>query len=114
MWVLVPVAFFLMALWSWLEQSTQVRKGKKRSEEPQDLTKQAIFLSICSIIAWGVDALIIQSGSVDFLFGEWTPKPMVRFFVYPLILYIGAVTVGQTKRPSIDKLPRPSEKYRNK
>lgn len=113
-WILVPGAFFLMALWSYLEQSTQIRKGKKRSEEPRDLFKQAIFLSGCSVLTYLLDHFLIQSGSLDFLFGEWTPKPMLRLFLYPLILYIGAISLGQTKRPSIERLPRPSEKYKYK
>jgi hypothetical protein len=114
MWILVPVGFYLLSLWSWLEQSTVVRKGKKRNEEPKDLLKQAVFLTIASFVTYLFDLFIIQGGNIDFIFGPWVPKPMVRFFLYPIILYIGAVSFGGTKRPKIDRLPRPSEKYRGR
>ncbi|MCI5065514.1 hypothetical protein MRY87_07310 [bacterium] len=113
-WIGVPVLFFLLALWSYLEQASVVKRGKKRNEEPRDLFRQALFLTGCSAVTAFIDFLIIQGGHVDFLFGEWVPKPMVRVFLLPAVLYLAAITIGQTRRPKIDKLPRPSEKYRHR
>jgi hypothetical protein len=112
-WVICPLVFFLLALWSYLEQSTVRKTGKKANREPYDLFKQGLFVSACSVVAWLIDTFLIQAGSLDWIFGEWIPKPLVRFLLYPLILYAGAMLTGGSAAPRIEKLPRPSEKYKH-
>ncbi|MCB0319436.1 MAG: hypothetical protein KDD60_00840 [Bdellovibrionales bacterium] len=111
-WVLLPLIFFLFALWSYLEQSTQVAKGKKRNQEPHDLLRQGLFVTACSIIAFLIDTFVIMGGGLDWVFGEWIPQPLVRFVAYPFILYVAAMAFGGSKAPRIEKAPRPSERYK--
>ncbi len=111
-WIGLPALLLLMSLWSRLEQETRVRRGKKRSQEPQDLMKQVRFTSACSIVTYLLDRFILNTGSVEANLPYFLPLPVLRLLLYPAVLFVGAMWLGGTPRPKITKAPRPSERKR--
>jgi len=109
-WLLVPLIFFLLALWSKLEQGTKASKGKKVNKEPGDLFRQAIFVSGCSVITFLVDYLLTEK--IAEILPAMVPIAFFQLMLLPIILYLGAITVGGSKPIRIKKAPRPSQHKR--
>lgn len=107
LWILVPLTYFLLALWSRLEQSTQIKKGKKRSKEASDLISQAYFVSGCSLATFLIDKYFIHQ--VEPFLPSFIPLGFVQIMLLPVVLYIGGMLVGGSKPIRIEKAPRPSE-----
>ncbi|MCB0333570.1 MAG: hypothetical protein KDD55_08735 [Bdellovibrionales bacterium] len=111
LWILVPLTYFLLALWSRLEQATHIQKGKKRSKEASDLLSQAYFVTGCSIATYFVDRYFAQE--IEPFLPSFIPLGFVQIMILPLMLLIGGYIVGGSKPIRIEKAPRPTEQREN-
>ena len=66
-WFLIPLCFFLMALWSFLEALS----GKGSSHAAIDLSRQGLFLFACVLASIALDyyvlPVLVDSLSFDFI-----------------------------------------------
>ena len=100
-WFLIPGFFFLMALWAWLEKLSD----KQRQQNPKDFLKQGLFVLLCSLIAVVIDAFALES-IANSLLGDYIPLPLLQILLLPVILYIGAISIGPSKQIRINRAPR--------
>jgi len=101
-WTIPPLGMLCLVLWSGLEKFTSSDKTRRNSHESKDLLNQFWFLAGCSLLTFLVDTHVIQGGMADpFLrhpvVEAWLPRFLVRLFLYPIILYLGARIIGGTK-----------------
>jgi len=100
-WILIPVGFAVLALYSKLEQISH--KDKPLTREPLDLIKQAAFTGLCVIIAFGVEFYFIED-SIMPLLPSIIPKGLIQVMLLPVILYIAAMIIGGAKPIRIQKV----------
>lgn len=115
LWILPPLGMLLLMLWSWLEGVARVQRGGRRSREPQDLLRQFRFLGVCSLITFFLDYYVIEGGVLDVILehpiiGEWLPRFLVRLFLYPLVLYCGALLVGGVREEPLHRSRKASKR----
>jgi hypothetical protein len=101
-WFLIPLAFFLMALWATLEK---IGKSPKK-QHPADFSRQGAFALLCVFVALGVDQYLLQPN--EGMFSEWLPLPVVQVLLLPIVLSIGAAVWGGSKPIKITKFGRTS------
>jgi hypothetical protein len=90
-WLLVPLSFFLMALWSLLEG----RQRKSRRSDTGDLFRQGVFLSLAASATILLDLLTLDL-LMGFLEG-FVPRGLVEFSLFPLVLIVLAQLYGPSK-----------------
>jgi len=115
LWILPPLGMLLLVLWSWLEGFARVQCGGRRSREPQDLLRQFRFLGVCSLITFFVDYYVIEGGMLDIILAHpivevWVPRFLVRLFLYPVVLYCGALVIGGVREESLGRLKKQSKR----
>ena len=110
-WGLIPLFFFLMALWSLLEKFS----GKKKHERPGDLFRQGLFVLLCVLISIAIDHYLLPTISESIDFG-YIPYGVYQLILLPSVLYIAAKIIGPTKPIQIDKAPSSSvyKSYKSK
>ncbi len=106
-WYLIPVFFFVIALWSKLEHLS----GKNKRDNPADFFKQGLFVTACVIAAILIDKFLLQP-LVPKLAGDLLPLGFFQVLLLPVVLYLAARIVGPSKAIRITKAPRPSERKR--
>lgn len=106
-WFGIPLFFFLMGLWSQLEEWG----NKTRREKPADFFKQGLFVLAAAVICLLLDQYVLSGISEDVL-PWWFPLLFIQIILFPLVLYALALAVGPSKPIRIEKAPRPSEKHR--
>lgn len=103
-WILIPVFFFTLALWSKLEQAS----GKPKRDRPDDLVKQGFFISICVVVSIFLDQYALpplyEMISVSFI-----PLGFFQVLLLPFVFVVLAQVIGPTKDIKITKAPRPTE-----
>ena len=104
-WALVPVIFFLAALWSALEKISK----SSRPQDPKLLLKQGLFTLLCVIIAVLIDHYLLRQELVDVL-PEWLPLLIIEIFLLPFILWLMALCIGGSKEIDITKAPNVSKR----
>lgn len=107
-WALIPLFFFLMGLWSTLEQMS----GKQKKDNPGDFFKQGFFVLGCVLVSVLIDRYVLAQ-IVQGLLGEILPLEFFQVILLPLILLIAAQLIGPSKEILISKAPHPSQKKRN-
>lgn len=101
-WIAFPVFFFSLALWNKLE----LMSGKGKSEDVKNFFSQGVFVTICVILAFIIDAYFLESIASlfpDDLFPLW----FFRVILLPFIFLIGAKVVGPSKEIRILRAPKP-------
>lgn len=107
-WFLIPLFFFLMALWV----QTEKWSGKASRENVKDYIKQGGFVLLCVLLSVGIDYFAIARMDLDKL-PSWLPPNFLRVFILPLVLYIAALIIGPTRDIRIEregKLSKEKEK----
>jgi hypothetical protein len=108
-WGLVPLFFFLMALWSVLEKFS----GKKKHERPGDLFKQGLFVLFCVLLSIAIEHYLLPTIADSVSFG-YIPYGVFQLTLLPLVLYIAAKIIGPTKPIQITKAPSSAAYKSNK
>ena len=109
LWGLIPLFFFLMALWSYLEKTA----GKKKHERPGDLFNQGLFVGFCVGLSMLIDYFVLP-GIVESLIGDMIPYGVFQLILLPTVLYLAAKIIGPTKAIQISKAPLVSKSQRSK
>lgn len=107
LWALIPLFFFLLALWSKLEQIG----GKKRQEHPEDFLKQGLFVLFCVFIAMGIDYSILAPFH-EAVMPSIVPLALLQVLLLPFVLLVVAKIMGPTKDILISKAPSSERKRR--
>jgi hypothetical protein len=115
LWILPPLGMLLLMLWSWLEGLARVQRGGRRSREPHDLLRQFRFLGVCSLITFFLDYYVIEGGLLDIILEHpivdaWLPRFLVRLFLYPVILYCGALFIGGVREEPLRRSKKLSKR----
>jgi hypothetical protein len=100
LWILIPVLFFLMALWSLLEGR---HRNVKRTDSA-DLFRQGIFLSLAAGVAFVIDYTLLES-IVDGVFMAVIPLGLARVLLLPAVLVVVAAIYGPSKQIRISNAP---------
>jgi hypothetical protein len=108
-WFLIPLTFFLMSLWAYLE----MLGDKHRKENPADHFRQGIFVLACDLIAVAIDQYLLED-LLNVVFGAWVPLMFAQIVLLPVVLYIGALILGPSRAILIGSAPRPSEKGKDR
>lgn len=108
-WALLPIFFFLMALWSFLEKKV----GKKKHERPADLLIQGLFVTVCVIISLILDHYFLPS-ILESLLQGLIPYGVFQIMLLPFVLYVAAKIVGPSKPIQISKAPSVSRSRNNR
>ena len=108
-WILIPIVFFLLALWSKLEQMS----GRPKKDHPGDLVRQGIFISGCVVVAIIIDHFFLPY-LYSYISPAWIPYGLYEVLLLPFILYVAAVAIGPSTDIKIIKAPRPSIKLMKK
>lgn len=108
LFLLVPLLYFLLALWSLLESKSNKRKGKDKDI----LLKQGIFVFICTLVAIGVDILILPH-LIPML---PCPPLMARILTFLIVIYLIGIFVGGTELQSrsLKKNNSPTQKKKKR
>ncbi len=104
-WIGLPAIFFLLALWSKLEEMS----GLPKKDRPDELFKQGGFLLLCSLVAILFDYYLLDSIYEQFS-PDWIPKGFYLLILLPVILLIAAKIVGPSKDILISKAPKTSDR----
>ena len=100
LWALIPLFFFLLALWSFLEKTG----GKKKSERPGDLLRQGIFVALCVVVCIVIGIYLLPS-LIESFFGNVVPTIVFQIVLLPIVLALGAMIYGPTRDIKIEKPP---------
>ncbi len=111
LWIFIPLAYYLMALWSKLEQSTQRKRGKNVQHEAADLFKTANHLAIVCFITFLVDRYATETLIKPNL-PDLVPLPLVQILLLPAVMYVVALIKGKSEPIRIKKAPRPTQNKR--
>ena len=103
-WILIPLFFFGLALWSLLEKWG----GTPRKENPGDFFKQGLFVSLCVILSILIDQFALEP-VVEAAIGDLLPLGLFQVLLLPVVLYLMALVIGPSEMIRITKAPRPSE-----
>ena len=109
-WILIPVCYYLLVIFTKFEQTTLKKKGKKPSQEPGDLIKQAYFLTACTIVTLILDYTLVDQGFLEPLLPSFIPLGFIKLLLYPIVLFVGGMFVGGSKPIRIEKAPRPTHR----
>lgn len=104
-WFLIPLFFFVMALWCWLEEMG----GKTKKENPGDFLKQGLFVLACVLISIVIDRYALEA-VVTSVLNDWVPLGFVQIMLLPIVLYVGALLLGPSKEILIGKAPHPTKR----
>lgn len=104
-WFLIPAFFFLLALFSKLEELS----GRSRKANIPDLVRQGSFVLGCSLVAYIIDRFLLQGMLKDYR-PEWLPLGFLQLILLPLVLYVAAAIFGPSRQILIKKAPRPTAK----
>ena len=112
LWALIPLFFFLLALYSFLEKTA----GKQKSERPGDLLRQGLFVTLCVAASIAIDIYLLPILIVNF-FGDLIPRIVLQIVLLPIVLALGAMLYGPTRdirieRPPEIKKPRGSKGFK--
>lgn len=102
-WILLPLFFLVMALWSFLEKTY----GKKSHERPGDFFSQGVFVTVCVAISFAIDTYVLP-GLVESVSGDSVPYWVFQMGLLPFVLYIAAKVYGPSTPIRIAKAPNPS------
>ena len=102
-WALIPIGYFLSALWAKLEQMTNQRK--KNFREAGDITKQAFVVTGMVGICYLID-IFLMDNTIAPLLPSFVPKEFAELILLPLVMYIGALAMGGTDPIRITKAPK--------
>lgn len=108
-WLVIPLGFFVIALWSALELTG--KSGKRQN--PGDFFRQGFFTLVCAIICIIIDqtflGFFVENFSPSFI-----PLGFYQVILLPLVLYIGALTVGPSKPIRVTKGGKAQPKHRRR
>lgn len=104
-WFLIPSLFFVIGLWSKLEQLS----GKGRRENPGDFFRQGFFVLVCVLVCVGIDTYVLAD-IIDFLLPDILPLGFYQALLLPVVLYIAALIIGPSTPILISKAPRPTRR----
>jgi hypothetical protein len=105
-WILCALFFFLMALWSKLEQWSH--KTTKHGRQAVEFLRQGIFVSFCVVITMVIDYYLLEDLLLPLL-PDFMPIDFPRIMLFPVVLYIGALVTGGSKAEHITKAPKVSQ-----
>jgi hypothetical protein len=108
-WLSLPVFYLLMALWSALEKVG----NKEKRESPTDQLRQALFCLVCAGIAILIDQYLLED-LANALIPSWLTLLFYQVFLYPVVLYLGAMALGPSKEILITKAPNPTKRRTKK
>ena len=97
-WFLLPVVFFVLALWAKLEQAG----GDRRTAEAGDLVRQGIFVLTAAGVSLALDVLVLIP-AVEPLLPEWLPLGVLEVALFPAVLFIQALILGPSKEISLTR-----------
>ena len=110
LWFGFPTLFFLLALATKLDRVA----GKERNENPRDFFSSGVFLLGAAICTVFIEKLILKN-LVDATVGNILPYGFFQFFLWPLVLLIGAKTIGPSTKILIgEQKSRPPKLTRKK
>ena len=98
LWLAIPGFFVLWALYAKLEQKSKSVK----KQDPGHYLRQGGFLAICVALTFAIDRFVLPSVIESFL-PEFIPVTMLRILLLPAVLLLGAVAVGGSKMPQIQR-----------
>ena len=98
LWFLIPIFFFVMALWAKLEQLGN-KKGKKQN--PGDFFKQGIFVLGCAIVSVLLDKFVLPK-LVETISPDWLPMGFYQAVLLPVVMVLGAKIVGGSEEIRIN------------
>lgn len=104
-WVLLPLGFLGMALWSFLERMG----GKTQVHDDASLFRQFLFVLGSVLIAVAIDQYALKWVVSDIL-SDVLPLGVFQVALLPLVLFLGAVLIGPSEEIRIGRAPRPSAK----
>jgi hypothetical protein len=108
-WLLLPITYFGIALWSKLEEAG----GSTKRENVGDLLRQGFFVLGCVGLAIAIDQYLLKD-LVEMFSPTFIPLGLYQILLLPFILYIGAFIVGGSKDIRITKAPRVSQRKSRK
>jgi hypothetical protein len=101
-WALIPIFFFLQALWFTLKKGAFSSNQKKA--EIFDLWKQCGFVSVCVLVAYFIyKKIYITYFSPTVI--QFVPDFVAQFLLLPITLLLAATIIGPSKEIRISKLP---------
>ena len=106
-WLAIPLLFFLLALWSKLEELS----GLPKKDRPDDIVRQGGFLLLCAVIAIIIDYYFLESLYKSFS-PDWIPFGFYQTVLLPLIFVIAGKFIGPSKDIMISKSPNPTQRKR--
>ncbi len=104
LWILIPLFFFLLALWSALEKVG----GGTGKPSGGDYFRQGLFVSACVGICILIDRTVLPDIAAA-IAPDYVPLGVYQAVLLPAVLYLGAVVFGGSKDIMIGKAPHPSQ-----
>lgn len=108
-WFLIPLAFFLMALWSSLERVG----GGEGKPSGGDYFRQALFVSACVAVSVLIDQTVLP-GIVESIAPDYLPLGFFQAILLPAVFYAAALLFGGSKEILIAKAPKPTQAKKRK
>lgn len=108
-WAIIPIFFFILALWAKLEQVS----NKSKRQNPGDFLRQGTFVLVCVFISLLIDHYLLNWAFEAFS-PEWIPLGFYQIILLPLVLCIAASAFGPSRDLRIKKPTTPSSIKRSK
>ena len=99
LWILVPIFYFMVILWSKLESLS----SSKPPEDFVNYTRQGVITGCIVIVCIFIDRAILP-GLVKAIFGEALPLMFFRIMLLPAVLYLTAKLLGPSKKPEVEEV----------
>jgi hypothetical protein len=106
LWLLIPVTYFLIILWSKLENIGK----KKKQKEIADFFNQLYFVIVTVGVSFLLDIYIVDNIAAMDIFSAF-PRNMLRFFVLPCTFMVLSKIIGPSKDIRIKDAPNLSARY---
>lgn len=108
-WWSIPVFFFFMALWAYLES----RRIEGKLDSYKDFFRQGIFVTCCVIASILIDRYFLAWVSTN-IFMDALPLGFFQVLLLPFVMLIAAYLVGGSDEIRILRAPHPTDKKKPK
>ena len=106
-WILFPLFFFGIALWSGLERLG----GRDKRDNIGDYFRQGLFVSGCVAAAIVIDQLFLES-LVSSIFPPSIPFMLFKLLLLPFVFYLASMLIGPSKAVRSEKSSHKSDRRR--
>ncbi len=107
-WLLLPIFYFVVALWGKLERSS----GERNRDDLGDYVRNGTVALLAVIVSVGIDRFLLPALD-DTLLTDLMPIFFFRVLLYPVVFVLINLALGPSKKIQIPTTPK-LEQYKRR